>query len=78
MADCTDNVWGSCFQETGEKVSDLLSHVTSLPLCQVLGVKAEELGRLMESDEDQYSQVFTAATFKTYQFRSAGGWAAGF
>jgi len=54
MADPTDNQWCSCFQETAEKV---------------LGVKAEELGRLSLEDEDAYNKVFTDATFKSYNFR---------
>ena len=54
MSDATDNTWASCFQETAEKV---------------LSAKADDLGRLMESEEDQYNTVFTAATFQTFQFR---------
>jgi len=54
MSDATDNTWATCFQETAEKV---------------LSAKADDLGRLMESEEDQYNSVFTAATFQTFQFR---------
>ena len=43
--------------------------ISFLSLSQVLELEADELGRLMETDEDQYSQVFTGATFKTYQSR---------
>ena len=54
IADCTDNTWASAFQETGEKV---------------LNIGAQDLGRLMESDEDAYNKIFTEATFKAYSFR---------
>jgi len=54
MADCTDNTWASCFQETAEKILD---------------IKAEELGRLQQDAEEEYNQVFTKACFKTYGFR---------
>lgn len=54
IADCTDNTWASAFQETGEKV---------------LNIGAQDLGRLMESDEDAYNKVFSEATFKAYSFR---------
>jgi len=54
MADSTDNTWASCFQETAEKI---------------LGVSSSELGRYLESDEEQYNSIFLDATFKTYQFR---------
>eukprot|EP00090_Calanus_glacialis_P036968 TRINITY_DN6328_c0_g1_i1.p1 TRINITY_DN6328_c0_g1~~TRINITY_DN6328_c0_g1_i1.p1 ORF type:complete len:623 (-),score=183.87 TRINITY_DN6328_c0_g1_i1:129-1997(-) len=54
MADATDNTWASCFQETAEKI---------------LGVKSDELGYWLETDEEKYNAVFQEATFKTYSFR---------
>jgi len=54
VADCTDNTWASCFQETAEKILD---------------IKADELGRLQQEAEEDYNQVFAKACFKTYGFR---------
>jgi replication factor A1 len=54
MADCTDNTWASAFQDTAEKI---------------LNVQASELGRLLETDEEKYNQIFTDATFKAFSFR---------
>merc|ERR1719411_928926 len=54
LADCTENTWASCFQETAEKILD---------------IKAEELGRLQTEAEEEYNQVFAKACFKSYAFR---------
>ena len=54
MADSTDNTWASCFQETAEKI---------------LNVSSADLGRYLETDEEQYNSIFLDATFKTYIFR---------
>jgi len=54
MADSTDNTWASCFQETAEKI---------------LSVTSSDLGRYLETDEEQYNSIFLDATFKTYIFR---------
>jgi len=54
LADCTDNTWASCFQETAEKILD---------------IKADDLGRLQQDAEEDYNQVFAKACFKTYSFR---------
>eukprot|EP00092_Neocalanus_flemingeri_P017032 GFUD01018420.1.p1 GENE.GFUD01018420.1~~GFUD01018420.1.p1 ORF type:complete len:627 (+),score=162.12 GFUD01018420.1:60-1940(+) len=54
MADATDNTWASCFQETAEKI---------------LSVSSADLGRYLETDEEQYNAIFLNATFKTYTFR---------
>ena len=32
-------------------------------------MSSSELGRYLESDEEQYNSIFLDATFKTYQFR---------
>jgi len=32
-------------------------------------VSSTELGRYLETDEEQYNSIFLDATFKTYQFR---------
>jgi len=54
MADCSDNVWASCFQENAEKILDTTS---------------QELGDAFERDEVKYNGTFSAATFKTFNFR---------
>ena len=54
MADCTDNQWINCFQETAETM---------------LGMSSEELGNLFINDQDQYNRVFNAATFKRWTIR---------
>ena len=37
---------------------------------KVLGVSAETLGATLERDEDEYNHIFTAATFKTFNFKA--------
>jgi len=54
LGDATDNSWASCFQEQGERL---------------LGVKSDELGYLLENDEEKYNAIFAEATFKTWSFR---------
>jgi len=54
MADSTDNTWASAFQDTAEKI---------------LGVDANQLGSIFETDEERYTSVFSEATFKEYNFR---------
>ena len=36
---------------------------------KILGVKSDELGYWLETDEEKYNAVFQEATFKTYSFR---------
>jgi len=54
IGDATDHTWTNCFQDMAEKL---------------IGVKSDELGSFMESDEARYNALFTEATFKTYNFR---------
>jgi len=54
MADATSNQWASCFQEQAEKI---------------LGIDSQDLGRLLETDEERYNAVFLENTFKTFNFR---------
>jgi len=54
IGDATDHTWATCFQEQAEKL---------------LGVKSDELGSYLESDEARYNALFSDATFKTYNFR---------
>ena len=54
MADCTDNQWINCFQETAESM---------------LGMSSEDLGNLFVNDRAQYDSVFSAATFKRWIIR---------
>jgi len=54
MADSTDNNWATCFQESAEKI---------------LSVTSQELGDALERDEERYNNIFTEATFKTFNFR---------
>ena len=36
---------------------------------KILGVSAETLGETLARDEEEYNQLFTAATFKTFNFK---------
>jgi replication factor A1 len=54
LADATDNTWATAFQETAEKI---------------LETKSDDLGRMSEHEEEQYSAVFQKANFKTFNFR---------
>ena len=36
---------------------------------KILGVTSQELGEAFESDEARYNSIFSAATFRTYNFR---------
>ncbi|CAG5127182.1 unnamed protein product [Candidula unifasciata] len=54
LADHTDNQWVTCFQESAESM---------------LGIKADELGALRETDEVQFEKVINDAQFKQYVFR---------
>ncbi|XP_035220738.1 replication protein A 70 kDa DNA-binding subunit-like [Stegodyphus dumicola] len=54
VADFTENQWVTCFQEAAE--------------C-ILGITAEELGSLKESNEERYNDVLTDANFKSYIFK---------
>jgi len=54
LADSTDNTWASCFQDTAEKI---------------LNVTSADLGRYLETDEEQYNAIFLEATFKTFSFK---------
>lgn len=54
LADFTDNQWVTCFQETAE---------------QILGMKADEIGKLRENNEPAFDNLFSEATFKSFIFR---------
>ncbi|XP_037089314.1 replication protein A 70 kDa DNA-binding subunit-like [Pollicipes pollicipes] len=51
VADMTGNQWVTAFQETAESV---------------MGVSADELGRLRDSDMEAFMQVFSRANFKQF------------
>ena len=53
-ADHSGSQWLTCFQETAS---------------EVLGISAEDLGQLRETDEQAYDDVFQKANFKEYVFR---------
>ncbi|KAM9729624.1 replication protein A 70 kDa DNA-binding subunit-like [Menidia menidia] len=55
LADVGDNQWVTCFQETAETL---------------LGQSAETLGRLRETDEAAFDEVFQKANFTTHIFRN--------
>ncbi|XP_016897206.1 replication protein A 70 kDa DNA-binding subunit-like isoform X2 [Cynoglossus semilaevis] len=55
LADLSDNQWVTCFQETAETL---------------LGLSAEELGQLKDTDEAAFDEVFQKANFKTYIFKN--------
>ncbi|KAG7484777.1 hypothetical protein MATL_G00054340 [Megalops atlanticus] len=54
IADYGDNQWVTCFQESAESI---LHH------------KADSLGKLKESNETAFDEVFQQANFNTYNFR---------
>jgi len=54
IGDATDNLWATCFHETGEKL---------------LGVPAAELGYWLETDVEKYNNVFASLTFKPFNFK---------
>lgn len=54
VADFSGNQWMTCFQESGEAL---------------LGKNAEEIGRLRDTDEQAFDQMFTDANFRTYTFK---------
>lgn len=54
LADFTENQWVTCFQEAAEAI---------------LGVKADELGTLKETDEDRFNEILSDANFKSYIFK---------
>ncbi|KAG5843956.1 hypothetical protein ANANG_G00156390 [Anguilla anguilla] len=54
IADCGDNQWVTCFQESAEAI---------------LGHDADYLGKLKESSETSFEEVFQQANFKMYNFR---------
>lgn len=54
LADHSDNQWVTCFQESAEAL---------------LGISADELGSMRETDEAGFDQVFQNATFKPYIFK---------
>lgn len=54
LADFTENQWVTCFQEAAEAI---------------LGVTAQELGSLKETDEERFNEVLADANFKSYIFK---------
>ncbi|KAJ8267219.1 hypothetical protein GJAV_G00139920 [Gymnothorax javanicus] len=54
IADCGDNQWVTCFQDSAEVI---------------LGHDADYLGKLRESSEASFEEVFQHANFSTYNFR---------
>ncbi|KAJ8347664.1 hypothetical protein SKAU_G00262530 [Synaphobranchus kaupii] len=54
IADCGDNQWVTCFQESAETI---------------LGRDADYLGKLKESSEASFDEVFQQANFNMYNFR---------
>ncbi|XP_061606709.1 replication protein A 70 kDa DNA-binding subunit-like isoform X2 [Phyllopteryx taeniolatus] len=55
LADFGDNVWATCFQDTAETL---------------LGLGADRLGRLKDTDEDAFNEVFQKVHFSKHIFRS--------
>uniref|UniRef100_A0A8C5DRC8 Replication protein A subunit n=1 Tax=Gouania willdenowi TaxID=441366 RepID=A0A8C5DRC8_GOUWI len=55
LADFGDNQWVTCFQETAEIL---------------LGQSAETLGRIRETDEDAFNEVFHKVKFSTHVFKN--------
>uniref|UniRef100_A0AAV2JAP0 Replication protein A subunit n=1 Tax=Knipowitschia caucasica TaxID=637954 RepID=A0AAV2JAP0_KNICA len=55
LSDFGDNQWVTCFQETAEVL---------------LGHSAQHLGRLRDTDEDAFNQVFQKANFTTHIFKN--------
>ncbi|XP_061197079.1 replication protein A 70 kDa DNA-binding subunit-like isoform X2 [Saccostrea echinata] len=54
LGDYSDNQWVTCFQESAEAM---------------LGVSADDLGSLKDSNESAFDQVFQDALFKSYIFK---------
>lgn len=54
LADTTDNQWVTMFQDQAEAI---------------LGVSAQTLGDLRESNNDAFQKVFSESTFKSFNFR---------
>lgn len=54
LADFSENQWVTCFQEAAEAI---------------LGIKAEELGAMKETDEERFNEVLADANFKSYLFK---------
>lgn len=55
IADCGDNQWVTCFQESAEAI---------------LGQNAAYLGQLKDSNESAFDEVFQNANFNTFVFRN--------
>ncbi|KAM9782419.1 replication protein A 70 kDa DNA-binding subunit-like isoform 1-T1 [Syngnathus typhle] len=55
LADFGDNMWATCFQETAETL---------------LGISAERLGHLKDTDENAFDNVFDKIYFSTHVFRN--------
>lgn len=55
IADCGDNQWVTCFQESAEAI---------------LGQNAAYLGQLKDSNESAFDEVFQHANFNTFVFRN--------
>ncbi|XP_061659841.1 replication protein A 70 kDa DNA-binding subunit-like isoform X2 [Syngnathoides biaculeatus] len=55
LADFGDNMWATCFQETAETL---------------LGLNAEQLGHLKDTDEDAFNEVFQKVYFSSHIFRN--------
>ncbi|XP_057677875.1 replication protein A 70 kDa DNA-binding subunit-like [Corythoichthys intestinalis] len=55
LADFGDNMWATCFQETAETL---------------LGLSAEQLGELRDTDETAFNEVFRKVHFSTHVFRN--------
>lgn len=54
LSDFTGNEWVTCFQETAEKL---------------LGVSADDLGKLKESNEAEFEQAMNKVNFTAYNFK---------
>ena len=54
MADHSSSHWVTCFQDTAT---------------EVLGVDAQELGAMRDSDEAAFDEVFQKANFKDFTFK---------
>lgn len=54
MADWTDNMWATTFNDEAEKI---------------LGATAAELGELKDNDIDAYTETFSNAAFKSFIFK---------
>lgn len=54
MADYSESTWATCFQETAETI---------------LGIKADELGDLKNSNNPSYDEYFSECVFKEFNFK---------